>query len=202
VVLRIKSGPAKISTNRTVTITGPGNVTIAANQAGNANFNPAPEVTTTFLVSRPLSTLTITMPEATEGTVTPGFAGATTREIGTVYTVTAIPANGMVSKGWRKGNATVSANATLKFTMEPNLTLTPVFAIDFAKLAGLYNGLVGTGEIGTGSSLDMQSFPVKNGCVAFKYGRKPVIFVFQGFKISIWVTSITFINRQRFVPII
>jgi Leucine-rich repeat (LRR) protein len=170
VVLTIKRGPATISTNRTVTLKGPGSVTIAANQAGNANFNRAPEVTTTFLVTRPLSTLTITVPTATEGTVTLGFAGATTREIGANYTVTAIPASGMVSKGWRKGNATLSANATLKFTMEANMQLMPLFAPDFSKLAGTYNGLVGDGEIGTGAAQDMQAFPLKNGFVTFSLG--------------------------------
>lgn len=170
VVLTIKSGPATISTNRTLTITGPGNVMIAANQAGDANFNRAPEVTTTFLVTRPLSTLTVTVPAAAEGTVTLGFAGATTREVGANYTVRAIPASGMVSKGWRKGNATLSANATLKFTMEANMQLMPLFAPDFSKLAGTYNGLVGDGEIAGGSAQDMQAFPLKNGFVTFSLG--------------------------------
>ena len=170
VVLTIKSGPAIISTNRTVTITGPGNVTIAANQAGNANFNSAPEVTTAFLVTRPLSTLTVTVPAANEGTVTLGFAGATTREIGANYTVTAIPASGMMSKGWRKGNATLSANARLNFVMESNMQLIPLFAPDFSKLAGTYNGLVGNGDIGTGAAKDMQAFPLKNGFVTFSLG--------------------------------
>jgi hypothetical protein len=35
-----------------VTITGPGTVVLAANQAGDANYEPAPEVTTSFLVQR------------------------------------------------------------------------------------------------------------------------------------------------------
>jgi len=170
VVLTIKSGPATISTNRTVTITGPGNVTMAANQAGNANFNPASEVTTTFLVTRPLSTLTITLPAATEGTVTLGFAGTTTREIGANYTVTALPASGMLSKGWRKGNASLSANATLNFVMEANMQLMPLFEPDFSKLAGNYNGMVGNGDIGTGAARDIQAFPLKNGFVTFSLG--------------------------------
>jgi hypothetical protein len=170
VVLTIKSGPATISTNRTVAITGPGNVTIAANQAGNANFNRASEVTTTFLVTRPLSTLTVTVPAANEGTVTLGFAGATTREIGANYTITAIPGSGMMSKGWRKGNATLSTNATLNFVMEANMQLMPLFAPDFSKLAGTYNGLVGDGDIGTGAARDIQAFPLKNGFVTFSLG--------------------------------
>jgi hypothetical protein len=167
VTLNVKSGNATISANNTVTLTGIGIVILAANQPGNSNYNAAPEISTSFNVTRPLSNLTIPIPSSSDGSVTQGFAGVTQREVGANYTVSAIPASGMLFKEWRKNNTRLTTNATLKFTMEPNLTLTPVFAIDFAKLAGLYNGLVGTGEIGTGSSLDMQSFPVKNGFVAF-----------------------------------
>jgi hypothetical protein len=73
----------------------------------------------------------------------------------------------MISKGWRNNNATLSANATLNFVMVANMQLTPVFAPDFSKLAGIYNGLVGDGEIGRGSAQDMQSFTSKNGFVTF-----------------------------------
>jgi hypothetical protein len=53
VTLSVKSGPATISSNNTVTLTGNGTVLLAANQAGNENYNPAPEVTTQFNVSNP-----------------------------------------------------------------------------------------------------------------------------------------------------
>jgi len=45
----VKSGPARFLSN-TVTTTGVGTVTLAANQAGNTNYNKAPEITTSFLV--------------------------------------------------------------------------------------------------------------------------------------------------------
>jgi hypothetical protein len=51
VVLSVKSGPATVSGN-TVALTGAGTVVLAANQGGNANFNAAPEVTTSFVVSK------------------------------------------------------------------------------------------------------------------------------------------------------
>jgi formylglycine-generating enzyme required for sulfatase activity len=54
VTLSVKSGPATISGN-TVTITGAGTVMLAANQAGNANYNAASEVTTSFSVSMAIS---------------------------------------------------------------------------------------------------------------------------------------------------
>jgi hypothetical protein len=50
VTLTVPSGPATIAGN-TLTVTGAGTVTIAANQAGNTNYNPATEVTTTLQVN-------------------------------------------------------------------------------------------------------------------------------------------------------
>jgi hypothetical protein len=57
VTLTIKSGPASISDNNTVTLTGAGAVTFAANQAGNANYNAAAEVTTSFTVNKATQTI-------------------------------------------------------------------------------------------------------------------------------------------------
>jgi MBG domain len=51
VVLSVKSGPASIVGN-VVTLRGAGTVVLAANQAGNGNFNAAREVTTSFAVTR------------------------------------------------------------------------------------------------------------------------------------------------------
>jgi len=56
VVLSVKSGPATVSGN-TVTLIGAGTVVLAANQAGNTNYNAAPEVTTSFTVSKANQTL-------------------------------------------------------------------------------------------------------------------------------------------------
>ena len=53
VTLSVKSGPATISANNTVTLTGSGTVVLAANQAGNQNYGAAAEVTTSFNVANP-----------------------------------------------------------------------------------------------------------------------------------------------------
>jgi hypothetical protein len=53
VTLSVKSGPATISANNTVTLTGAGTVVLAANQSGNETYNAATEVTTSFNVSNP-----------------------------------------------------------------------------------------------------------------------------------------------------
>ncbi|MBO9731416.1 MAG: hypothetical protein J7623_22440, partial [Chitinophaga sp.] len=63
VTYNIVSGPATISGN-TVTITGAGNVTIAANQAGNATYLPATQVTQSFTVGK--ATLTVTAVNASK----------------------------------------------------------------------------------------------------------------------------------------
>jgi uncharacterized cupredoxin-like copper-binding protein len=62
VTLTVKSGPASISGN-TVTVTSAGTVVLAANQAGNANYNAAEEKTTSFVVSQATPTIT-TAPSA------------------------------------------------------------------------------------------------------------------------------------------
>lgn len=60
VSVRVKSGHAKILDNK-VTLTGVGAVTLAANQRGDVNYLPSPEVTTSFLVKK--ASQTITLPE-------------------------------------------------------------------------------------------------------------------------------------------
>jgi hypothetical protein len=45
------TGPARLN-GKVITMTGPGTVTLTANQAGNANYNAAPTATTTFTVSK------------------------------------------------------------------------------------------------------------------------------------------------------
>jgi len=57
VTLSVLSGPATITGN-TVTITGVGPVTLAADQSGNANYSKAPEVTTSFVVNQAPQTVT------------------------------------------------------------------------------------------------------------------------------------------------
>ena len=56
VTVTVKSGPAKIN-NNLVTITGAGTVTLAANQAGSASVAAAPEVTTSFVISKASPTI-------------------------------------------------------------------------------------------------------------------------------------------------
>jgi hypothetical protein len=50
VTLSILSGPATISSRR-ITMTGVGTVVLAANQAGNANYSSAPQVTYSFIIN-------------------------------------------------------------------------------------------------------------------------------------------------------
>lgn len=52
------SGPISVTGN-TVTITGAGEATIAANQAGNDTYNPASQVTQTFMINKADQTITI-----------------------------------------------------------------------------------------------------------------------------------------------
>ncbi|NLR62668.1 hypothetical protein HGH93_31640, partial [Chitinophaga polysaccharea] len=57
VTYSVVSGPATINGN-TVTITGAGNVTIAADQAGDNRYQAAAQVTQSFIVSKAMLTVT------------------------------------------------------------------------------------------------------------------------------------------------
>src|SRR5207244_29077 len=61
VSFNIVSGPATIATN-TITITAAGTVVVRASQAGNGNYNAAPNVDQTFTVSKATPTITWTNP--------------------------------------------------------------------------------------------------------------------------------------------
>ena len=81
VTVKVKTGPATFSGD-TVTITGVGTVTLSANQAGNANYTAAPQVTTSFTVSKASQTISAfaTIPTQTYGeapfTITPPTASS------------------------------------------------------------------------------------------------------------------------------
>ena len=53
VAFAVAAGPATISGGTNLTFTGTGTVSVAASQAGNADWNPAPVVVRTFKVTRP-----------------------------------------------------------------------------------------------------------------------------------------------------
>jgi formylglycine-generating enzyme required for sulfatase activity len=145
---------------------GPNTVQFQAkDDAGNTSVLAS--VNVSYVVA---STLTITAPNAADGSVTSGFGGNSSREVGVSYTVTATPASGMAFKEWLKNGVSAGTNATLTFTMQPGLALTPVFVPDFAKLGGFYNGLVGVGAIGNGTAADMQAFAANNGFLQLTSG--------------------------------
>ncbi len=52
VALSVKSGPASILTSNSISLTGVGTVTLAADQSGNSNFFAAPQITKSFVVSK------------------------------------------------------------------------------------------------------------------------------------------------------
>jgi hypothetical protein len=58
VSFQIQSGPATISGN-TVTITGGGDVVVLATQAGDGNYNPAPDAQQSFTVARATATISV-----------------------------------------------------------------------------------------------------------------------------------------------
>ncbi len=95
VKVTVKSGPATIS-GKTLTITGAGVVTMAANQAGNANYTAAKEITTSFAVAKTSQTLT--------------FRAIANQKIGAVFTLRATASSGLVVTYSVSGPAKISGN--------------------------------------------------------------------------------------------
>jgi uncharacterized repeat protein (TIGR02543 family) len=95
-----------------------------------------------------LSTLTVSV--SGSGHVTAGFAGATQRDVGVNYSITATPAAGYVFAGWTGG--ITAATPALKFKQpQPGLDLTANFIVNpFIVAKGLYNGLLGEGGTAAG----------------------------------------------------
>jgi cyclophilin family peptidyl-prolyl cis-trans isomerase len=58
VVLSVKSGPASILTSNSISLTGIGTITLAADQSGNTNFFAAPQITKSFVVAKASQNLT------------------------------------------------------------------------------------------------------------------------------------------------
>jgi hypothetical protein len=58
VTFSVMSGPAALS-GSTLTITGTGTIVVAANQAGNASYLPAPQVTQTIMVNKATQSLSV-----------------------------------------------------------------------------------------------------------------------------------------------
>jgi hypothetical protein len=60
VTFAVESGPATISGGTTLTFTNAGTVNIVASQAGNGSWNPAPDVTNTFAVTKAAAGVALT----------------------------------------------------------------------------------------------------------------------------------------------
>jgi len=126
VTFAVASGPATISNGTNLSFSGTGVVAIVASQAGNAKFNPAPDVTNTFAV-RAQFALTVF---SDLGTGTP-WAGAHTNFYGTVLTnsvTTPVVQGGTqyVCAGWTmSGNdPTRGQSNSLVMTLTNNAALT------------------------------------------------------------------------------
>ena len=133
VTFSILSGPATVSGN-TLTITGVGMIVVAANQAGNADYTAAAQVTQTIVVNKGTLSLTLAVAPASPvyGTLvtftgSPAPAGSTSTDFSFV-----------VDKGTANSTivpATVTANATVTATYGQLKTGTHTVELDFSGTA-------------------------------------------------------------------
>ncbi|NLR59164.1 hypothetical protein HGH93_13700, partial [Chitinophaga polysaccharea] len=146
VTYSVQSGPATISGN-TVTITGVGNVTIAADQPGNSNYNAATTATRTFTVNKAMLTVTANNKSRAYGQANPNLdysiAGFVNSEdsssviagiagISTTADINSIPNNYPITIG--VGGLT-AANYGFQFTGATLTVTTATQAITFNALA-------------------------------------------------------------------
>ncbi len=112
VTFNIVSGPATIS-GSTVTITGVGSVTVRASQAGNVDFNAAPNVDRTFTVNKASQTITFNQPaDHTFGDAQFFLSGSASSSLAVSFSVISGPAilsgNGVTLTG--AGAVTIQAD--------------------------------------------------------------------------------------------
>jgi sugar lactone lactonase YvrE len=91
VTFSVISGPGTVS-GSTLTVTGVGTIVVAANQAGNANYTAATQVTQSIVVNQASPTITFTVPNHTYGDA-PFTVTATSNSSGAItYSVVSGPA--------------------------------------------------------------------------------------------------------------
>jgi len=158
----VRSGPATLMDGTNLIFTGAGSVDIIASQSGNAFWNPAPNVTNTFAVTKVLSSVVLQgLNQTYDGTAR--TISVLTAPTGLVVQVTyngipLAPTNagtyavtGTVTEalyqGWTNGTLNVTrANQTITFTFLPPQLTTNKLALSASATSGLQIGFaVGSG---------------------------------------------------------
>ena len=154
VVISIVSGPGTIS-GSTLTITGAGTVVVAANQAGNANYSAAAQVTQSIVIQSASQTITFTAPSSP---VTYGFspiALSATASSGLAVTFSMVSGPGSVSGSTltitgtgtvvvaanQAGNANYLAASQVTHSIVVNLA-TPTLSVATSGTPSTYGGAV------------------------------------------------------------
>jgi hypothetical protein len=112
VTFSVVSGPASVD-GSTLTITGAGNVVIAANQAGNANYTAAQQVTQTITVTKASQTITFpTISTQTYGAAPLTLSATASSGLPVTFSVVSGPASvdGSTLTITEAGNVVIAAN--------------------------------------------------------------------------------------------
>src|SRR6185503_14220935 len=149
-------GQCSVSGN-TVTLIAVGTCTIAANQAGNGNYNPAPQVTQSFPIS-PLGNFSLTVFKGGtgNGTVTSAPAGINCGSSctanftdGTVVNLSVVTSPGSVFNGWGGAcSGTGACQVTVNAAKTVTATFTQLAATITVTREGAGSGLVTSAPAG------------------------------------------------------
>lgn len=153
VVVKVKSGPAKL-VGTTLSLTGVGIVTLEADQAGNANYNAASPVTTSFIVAQAPQTIaafttipmhyykdapfTITLPTASSGLAVKVTvqAGSPAKISGNKITITGGGTVTLLANQIGNADYVAAPQVTTIFTVNPIAQTIADFKIIPAKVYG------------------------------------------------------------------
>lgn len=116
---------------------------IAIDSSAGDGYSIEGEVDLDYIGQRQSSLLSVSSTGG--GAITPGFLGGSYRLLGQEVTISATPAPGYFFTGW--GGSLSSAARTLKFRMQPDMSLTATFTQSpFFAFRGEYRGLLNAGE--------------------------------------------------------
>ena len=155
VTYSVLSGPGSLTGNQ-LTVTGVGTVVVAADQAGDANYSAAPEVTQSVVVTQAPQTITFPQPAAVTFPSTVALTATSSSSLAVTYKVisgaasvsgsTLTPANygNVVVEADQAGNANYTAASAVQrtITFNPVGTVAPVALVDNSGnpvVAGTYN---------------------------------------------------------------
>jgi cyclophilin family peptidyl-prolyl cis-trans isomerase len=166
VSLSVKSGPASQLSSNSITLTGTGTITLAADQSGNSNYFPAPQVTTSFVVSKAAQSIpaftgippkltngiapfTVTIPSASSGLTNTSLLVTGSGKLSSSNIITLTNAGTLTITATNAGNSNyLAASLTTNITVAAGSQTISFPAFSSPLVVGSTNSLTATASSG------------------------------------------------------